>query len=121
SRDEGLEQDGQDTRAEHHEEWGEQPPVQGRRGFGDDEGRGFRVGDEGDHSLPPSSAVPSASVSASTPFSTVRSTAGLIASSIGCGYSPNTISRARSGPIAHFSPTLRSSGPVMVRWYIHRM
>src|SRR5580698_10102449 len=56
-------------------------------------------------------------------------TAGLMMSSTGLGYTPSTTTSAISGPTAHNSRALRSgmsltssrTGPVIVRWYIHRM
>ena len=56
-------------------------------------------------------------------------TAGLMMLSSGCGKKPKTMSSAISGPTAHSSLAFRSgnfsvsgrTGPVIVRWYSHRM
>src|SRR5215472_3940150 len=56
-------------------------------------------------------------------------TAGLMMFSSGCGTNPKTMISAISGPIAHSSLGFRSvifsvsgrTGPVIVRWYSHRM
>ena len=56
-------------------------------------------------------------------------TAGLMMLSSGCGKNPKTTINTISGPTAHSSLAFRSgifatsgrTGPVIVRWYSHRM